>query len=104
MFLSGSFREVFQCSVLLSYWRVRHSWHKNLVGKCSDTELCVEMSRRLGQAIDDVCQRNGDFDLFQKFAEDFVDCVEFLDHFVAVWLPKLGLFCLKCILVGQWCF
>ncbi|KAJ6675607.1 ZINC ION BINDING PROTEIN [Salix viminalis] len=29
-------REVFQCSVLISFWRVRHAWHKNLIKRFMD--------------------------------------------------------------------
>ncbi|CAN1849694.1 hypothetical protein LINPERHAP1_LOCUS39493 [Linum perenne] len=48
-------RDVFQCSVLLSFWRVRHSWHKNLLKRCTETES-LEISQRLGVIIDDICR------------------------------------------------
>ncbi|CAN1304296.1 hypothetical protein LINPERPRIM_LOCUS26144 [Linum perenne] len=48
-------RDVFQCSVLLSFWRVRHSWHKNLLKRCTETES-LEISQQLGVIIDDICR------------------------------------------------
>ncbi|CAI0445902.1 unnamed protein product [Linum tenue] len=46
-------RDVFQCSVLLSFWRVRHSWHKNLVKRCTETER-VQISQQLGLIVDKI--------------------------------------------------
>ncbi|XVE76876.1 hypothetical protein DITRI_Ditri13aG0015600 [Diplodiscus trichospermus] len=83
-------RDVFECSVLISFWRVRHAWHKNLVKRCSDLEMRVEMSRQLGLAVDDICRGCGNVDLFEKFMEDFVDCLDFMDYFKAVWYPRIG--------------
>ncbi|XP_077210645.1 uncharacterized protein LOC143846111 isoform X2 [Tasmannia lanceolata] len=84
-------REVFKCSVLICFWRVRHAWHKNLMKKCLETEMCVEISRRLGQAIYSICRENCDVDLFEDFMEDFVDCPDFLDYCKAVWFPRMGM-------------
>ncbi|XVF33584.1 hypothetical protein REPUB_Repub17cG0180700 [Reevesia pubescens] len=83
-------RDVFECSVLISFWRVRHAWHKNLLKRCSETEMRVEISRRLELAVDDICRGCGNFDLFDKFMEDFVDCLEFMDYFKAIWYPRIG--------------
>ncbi|XWS45846.1 hypothetical protein CRYUN_Cryun14cG0014400 [Craigia yunnanensis] len=83
-------RDVFECSVLISFWRVRHAWHKNLVKRCSDTEMRIEMSRRLGLAVDGICRGCGNVDLFEKFMEDFVDCLDFMDYFKAIWYRRIG--------------
>ncbi|XP_007052246.2 PREDICTED: uncharacterized protein LOC18614425 isoform X1 [Theobroma cacao] len=83
-------RDVFECSVLISFWRVRHAWHKNLLKRCSETEMRVEISRRLGMAFDDISRRCGNVDLFEKFMEDFVDCLDFMDYFKAIWYPRIG--------------
>ncbi|XVF22806.1 hypothetical protein REPUB_Repub12eG0202600 [Reevesia pubescens] len=83
-------RDVFECSVLISFWRVRHAWHKNLVKRCAETEMRVEMSRRLGLAVDDICRGCRNVNLFEKFMEDFVDCLDFVDYFKAVWYPRIG--------------
>ncbi|XP_039048325.1 uncharacterized protein LOC120189060 isoform X2 [Hibiscus syriacus] len=82
-------RDVFECSILISFWRVRHAWHKNLLKRCAETEMRIEISRRLGLIIDDICRGCGNVDLFEKFMEDFVDCSHFLDYFKAVWYPRI---------------
>ena len=85
-----SISDVFECSVLISFWRVRHAWHKNLLKRCSETEMSVEISRRLGLAVDGICRRCGNVDMFEKFMEDFVDCLDFMDYFKAIWYPRIG--------------
>ncbi|KAI9176824.1 hypothetical protein LWI28_007602 [Acer negundo] len=85
-----SIKDVFQCSVLVSFWRVRHAWHKNIVKKCSETEMRAEMLSQLGQAVDDICKGHGTVDLFEDCMEDFVDGSEFMDYFKAVWYPRIG--------------
>ncbi|XP_062189637.1 uncharacterized protein LOC133892717 isoform X1 [Phragmites australis] len=83
-------REVFQCPVLISLWRIRHAWHKNLVTKCSDIEKRSAMAKRLGDVISSICRGNGHVELFEAFLQDFVDCSGFLDYFKALWSPRLG--------------
>lgn len=83
-------REVFRCSISICFWRVRHAWHKNLVEKCSETETCAEIMRRLGQTIYGICKGNSDLNSFEVFMEDFVDCTDFLDYFQAIWFPRMG--------------
>ncbi|WCJ40347.1 zinc ion binding [Euphorbia peplus] len=83
-------RDVFQCSVLVSFWRVRHAWRKNLVKRCSDTETRVQILRRLGEVVDGICRGQGNVDEFEVFMEDYVDSSDFMDYFKAVWYPKLG--------------
>lgn len=90
MFSFFFLREVFQCYVLISFWRGRHAWHKNLVKTCSDITLRAEISRRLGQAVRSVCIGHGTLILFEDFMEDFVDGSDFMDYFKAVWYPRLG--------------
>ncbi|KAL6203911.1 hypothetical protein ACLB2K_021181 [Fragaria x ananassa] len=83
-------RDVFHCSVLISFWRVRHAWHKNLVSKCSEEEMRATIARRLHQAVDIICQRRGTDGLFVDFMEDFVDASDFVDYFKATWYPRIG--------------
>ncbi|KAK9274307.1 hypothetical protein L1049_019121 [Liquidambar formosana] len=87
----STIRDVFQCSVLICFWRVRHAWHKNLVKKCSETEMRIEISRRLGQTVYDICKRHGTVRLFEDFMEDFVDGSDFMDYFKAIWYPRIGM-------------
>ncbi|KAF6147702.1 hypothetical protein GIB67_003033 [Kingdonia uniflora] len=84
-------REVFQCPVLICFWRVRHAWFKNLVEKCSDIEMRSELSSRLGRAIYSICKGDGNVDLFEDFMEDFLDYSSFMDYFRAVWYPRIGI-------------
>ncbi|KAF3645870.1 Zinc ion binding protein isoform 2 [Capsicum annuum] len=84
-------REVFQCSVLICFWRVRRAWHKSLIKKCSELETCAAIAKRLGQAVHRICKGDGTADLFEEFMEDFVDVADFLDYFKAIWYPRLGL-------------
>lgn len=81
---------MFQCSVLISFWRLRHAWHKNLVKRCPDTETCAQIFGRLGDAIDAICRKQGTIDLFEGCMEDFIDVSDFMDYFKAVWYPKIG--------------
>ncbi|XP_056174366.1 uncharacterized protein LOC115675481 [Syzygium oleosum] len=83
-------RDVFQCSVLLCFWRLRHAWHKNLVKRCQETAMRVEMARQLGQAVDNICRGNGNMNLFEGFMDDFVEAHHFMDYFKAVWYPRIG--------------
>ncbi|XP_015695413.1 uncharacterized protein LOC102718937 isoform X1 [Oryza brachyantha] len=83
-------KEVFQCPVLISSWRIRHAWHKNLMKKCPDIEKRPMVAKRLGELICNICRGNGGMELFEAFLEDFVDCSSFLDYFRALWFPRLG--------------
>ncbi|KAB1225218.1 hypothetical protein CJ030_MR1G025749 [Morella rubra] len=83
-------RDVFECSVLICFWRIRHAWHKNLVKKCLATDMQVEISRRLGQAVDNICRGLGTVGLFEDLLEDLVDESEFMDYFKAIWYPRIG--------------
>lgn len=81
---------MFQCSVLVSFWRVRHAWHKNLVKRCSEIGMCAEIFRCLGVAVDDICKGHGTMALFENCMEDFMDGSDFMDYFKAVWYPRIG--------------
>ncbi|KAM7261249.1 hypothetical protein ACFE04_026724 [Oxalis oulophora] len=84
-----SIRDVFECSVLISFWRIRHAWHKNLVKRCPTQELRVEIGRRLGLAVDMICIGHRNMDVFEDIMEDFVDASDFMDYFRATWYPKI---------------
>lgn len=86
----SAIRDVFECSVLISVWRVRHAWHKNLMKKCTQNEVRLQMSKRLGEAMSEICTGQGTVKLFDEFMKDFVDNSEFVEYFKAVWYPKIG--------------
>ncbi|ANM67306.1 zinc ion binding protein [Arabidopsis thaliana] len=83
-------RDVFQCPVLFSFWRLRHAWHKNIIKRCRETKTRVEISRHLGQAVDKISRRQGTATLFDSFVEDFVGSPEFVEYFRSVWSPRIG--------------
>ncbi|CAL0320107.1 unnamed protein product [Lupinus luteus] len=82
-------RDVFHCSVLISFWRIRHLWHKRIV-KCSETDMQIKISKRLGWIVDNICRQQGTMSLFEDFIEDFIDETDFMDYFKATWYPRLG--------------
>lgn len=85
-----SIREVFQCSVLICFWRVRHSWHKNLMKRCSEIEMRAGIARKLGQAVHTICRGVGSLKTFEDIMEDTGDAGDFVEYFNAVWFPRLG--------------
>ena len=83
-------RDVFECSVLISTWRVRHAWHKALMERCSQTEKRIQMSKQLGQIVSEICTGHGNATLFDDFMDNFIDNSEFVEYFKAVWYPRIG--------------
>ncbi|KAI4324136.1 hypothetical protein L6164_023698 [Bauhinia variegata] len=83
-------RDVFKCSVLLSIWRARHLWHKNIMKECLDTKMQVEISSQLGHIVDKICRLQGTVSLFEDFMEDFIDENFFMDYFKSTWYPRIG--------------
>ncbi|KAL2892522.1 2 3-bisphosphoglycerate-independent phosphoglycerate mutase [Bienertia sinuspersici] len=83
-------RDVFECSVLISMWRVRHAWHKAFMKRCSQNEMRIRISERLGQVVSKICTGQGDTTLFDDFMVDFMDNSEFVEYFKAVWYPRIG--------------
>ena len=55
-----------------------------------ETEMRVQISRRLGQTVDDICKGLGTVRLFEVLMEDFVDGSSFMDYFKATWYPRIG--------------
>ncbi|KAG2394382.1 uncharacterized protein HKW66_Vig0182400 [Vigna angularis] len=81
--------DVFQCTVMISFWRVRHLWHKNLV-KCLKSDMLIKISRRLGCIVDNICRLQGNTSLFEEFMEEFIDESKFMDYFKSTWHPRIG--------------
>ncbi|KAL2322371.1 hypothetical protein Fmac_026750 [Flemingia macrophylla] len=82
-------RDVFQCTVLISFWRIRHLWHKSIV-KYLETDMQIQISGRLGWIVDNICRLQGNISLFEEFVEDFIDESKFMDYFKATWYPRIG--------------
>ncbi|XP_075510494.1 uncharacterized protein LOC142546590 [Primulina tabacum] len=82
-------REIFSCPILFSLWRVRRSWLRHIVKKCSNIEVQREIFKRLGQIVYSIW---GGMDLtaaLDDFCLDFVDQVSFVQYFKASWIPKI---------------
>ncbi|KAL1330498.1 hypothetical protein AAHE18_12G113800 [Arachis hypogaea] len=82
-------RDVFQCSVLISFWRVRHLWHKNIV-RSLEIDMQVKISKQLEWIVENICRLQGTMSLFEDFIEDFIDESNFMDYFKATWYPRMG--------------
>nr|GEV53054.1 zinc ion binding protein [Tanacetum cinerariifolium] len=76
-------REVFQCSVLVCFWRVRHACLKNLMKRCLDMQTRANLSKALGQIVKDISKGCGTVEAFNSFMEIFVECKDFMDYFEA---------------------
>ncbi|GAA0141644.1 hypothetical protein LIER_02744 [Lithospermum erythrorhizon] len=86
----AAIREVFQCPVLICFWRVRHAWHKNLMTRCSNVDRRAAISQSLGQAVSNICKSLKSVAVFEAFMNNFEDADDFLDYFKAVWYPRLS--------------
>ncbi|KAL8473565.1 hypothetical protein ACS0TY_030410 [Phlomoides rotata] len=82
-------RETFSCPILFSLWRVRRSWLRHIVKKCTNIEVQREMFKRLGQIVYGIwCG----LDLpvaIEEFFLDFVDQTSLIQYFKDSWLPKI---------------
>ncbi|KAL6512345.1 hypothetical protein OROHE_019957 [Orobanche hederae] len=82
-------RDIFSCPILFSLWRVRRSWLRHIVKKCTNIEVQREMFKRLGQIVYGIW---GGLDLavaLEEFSLDFVDQTSFMQYFNDSWVPKL---------------
>lgn len=82
-------RDTFCSPVLFCLWRVRRSWHRNVIKKCSNIEVQRELFKRLGKIIYSIWDRTNFMDVLEEFLQDFVDQTAFIQYFKACWVPKL---------------
>lgn len=82
-------RDIFCCPVLFSLWRIRRSWHKNVVKKCSNIEVQQEIFKRLGKVMGSVWSKVDYTDALEELFQDFVDQTTFMQYFKACWVPKI---------------
>lgn len=61
-----------------------------MVKKCAEIATRVQMSKRLEQVMDEIFRQRGTICLLDDFMQDFVDCLDFMDYFKAVWYPRIG--------------
>lgn len=82
-------RETFSCPVLFSLWRVRRSWLRNIVKKCSNIEVQRELFKRLGEMVYSIWGGVDSFVALEKLTQDFIDQTNFVQYFKAAWVPKI---------------
>uniref|UniRef100_A0A7C9AJD9 SWIM-type domain-containing protein n=2 Tax=Opuntia streptacantha TaxID=393608 RepID=A0A7C9AJD9_OPUST len=82
-------RDVLSCPVLFSLWRVRRSWLKNVVKKCSGIEIQREIFIRLGGIVQSIWNGLDSAAAVEDFIKDFADQTAFMQFFKDFWLPKI---------------
>ncbi|GAV63536.1 hypothetical protein CFOL_v3_07054 [Cephalotus follicularis] len=84
-------RDIFGSPVLFSLWRVRRSWLRNIVKRCSNIEVQRELFKCLGKLVYSIW---GGFDTLialEELIHDFVDQTAFIKYFKASWVPKIDM-------------
>lgn len=76
--------------MLFSLWRIRRSWLKNVVRKCSSIEVQREMFKRLGKLVHSIWDGVDTSVVLEDFTRDFVDQTAFMEYFKGCWVPKIG--------------
>lgn len=82
-------RDTFSCPVLFSLWRVRRSWLRNIVKRCSNIEVQREILKRLGNMVHSIWGGVDYSVALEELNQDFVDQTSFVQYFNASWVPKL---------------
>ncbi|KAF7834145.1 SWIM zinc finger protein [Senna tora] len=81
--------DIFCCPILFSLWRVRRSWLRNIVKKCSSIEVQREIFKRLGTLVYSIWSGVNTNVALELFIMDFVDQTAFMEYFRASWVPKI---------------
>ncbi|KDO50310.1 hypothetical protein CISIN_1g005059mg [Citrus sinensis] len=84
-------REIFCCPLLFSLWRVRRSWLRNIVKKCTNIKIQREIFKRLGNILYSIWDGADPFVNLEVLIQDFVDQTAFIEYFKASWMPKLAM-------------
>lgn len=82
-------RNTFCCPILFSLWRVRRSWLRNVVKKCSNIEVQREIFKRLGELVYGIWGGVNTPVALEELTLDFVDQTAFLEYFKSSWVPKI---------------
>ncbi|PIA45621.1 hypothetical protein AQUCO_01600086v1 [Aquilegia coerulea] len=82
-------RDIFSCPVLFCLWRVRRSWLRNIVKKCTNIEVQREIFKRLGRIVYSIWGGIDSVDAMEEFIQDFVDQTAFIEYFKVSWVPKI---------------
>lgn len=82
-------RDIFSCPVLFSLWRIRRTWLRNVVKKCSNPEVQRELFKRLGQIVYSIWDGSETLAALEELVLDFADQTVFMEYFKAFWVPKI---------------
>ncbi|KAF7072136.1 hypothetical protein CFC21_077305 [Triticum aestivum] len=83
-------RNVFSCPIFFSLWHIRRTWLKNIIKKCSNTEVQREIFTQLGKFMYSIWSEKNPMDVLEQLFQDFVDQTTFIQYFKSFWVPKLG--------------
>uniref|UniRef100_A0A0A9D1P1 SWIM-type domain-containing protein n=1 Tax=Arundo donax TaxID=35708 RepID=A0A0A9D1P1_ARUDO len=82
-------RDVFACPILFSFWHIRRTWLKNVIKKCSNSEVQREIFIQLGKVMYSIWSEKNPMDALEQLFQDFVDQTSFIKYFKSFWVPKL---------------
>ncbi|XP_028766007.1 uncharacterized protein LOC114723924 [Neltuma alba] len=82
-------RDIFCCPIVFSLWRVRRSWLRNIVKKCSSIEVQREIFKRLGTIAYGIWGGDNTSVALEQLVMDFVDQTAFMEYFKTSWVPKI---------------
>ncbi|XP_058070345.1 uncharacterized protein LOC131219297 [Magnolia sinica] len=82
-------RDIFCCPVLFSVWRIRRSWLRNIIKKCSHIEVQREIFKRLGEIMYSVWNGVDSVNAMGELIQDFADQTAFMRYFKTCWVPKI---------------
>uniref|UniRef100_M8BZC5 MULE transposase domain-containing protein n=1 Tax=Aegilops tauschii TaxID=37682 RepID=M8BZC5_AEGTA len=90
-------RNVFSCPILFSLWHIRRTWLKNIIKKCSNTEVQREIFTQLGKFMYSIWSEKNPMDVLEQLFQDFVDQTTFIQYFKSFWVPKLDANNVSCV-------
>ncbi|CAA6668854.1 unnamed protein product [Spirodela intermedia] len=82
-------RDVFCSPILFCLWRIRRSWQRSVIKRCSNPEVQREIFKRLGKILYSIWSKEDYIGALGEFIQDFVDQTAFMQYFKECWVPKL---------------
>eukprot|EP00262_Sarcandra_glabra_P003821 TRINITY_DN1464_c0_g1_i1.p1 TRINITY_DN1464_c0_g1~~TRINITY_DN1464_c0_g1_i1.p1 ORF type:complete len:660 (-),score=93.17 TRINITY_DN1464_c0_g1_i1:665-2644(-) len=82
-------RDIFCSPVLFGMWRVRRSWLRSIIKRCSNIEVQREIFKRLGQIMYGIWNGSDSVHAMGEFIQDFIDQTAFMQYFKECWVPKI---------------
>ncbi|KAL6867500.1 hypothetical protein ACP4OV_015524 [Aristida adscensionis] len=70
-------RDVFGCPILFSLWHIRRTWLKNVIKKCSNSEVQREIFIQLGKVMYSIWSEKNPMGALEQLFQDFVDQTAF---------------------------